>query len=493
MSRTFYFFDDTDLALESGFHRVPGPVEKLGAMTVDGRLWDDEPAASFAGSVVSAPGGGWRMYYSYHEPGGKVFRVALAESADGLTWHRSDLKQNLLRGNATNHFALGGLAADDNVGQPQVVPRPYGGWYMHFWLHDHDRGLVRYLTAGSDDGVEWTVLDPDTPTVFHPADREVGQNGWVAGLTKASPEDQFADERAYSWLAAKRLRSGDATYVYANSDGSGYEMLTVWLLPNEAESGRRVPHDNAPMVVRTVHRRTSADGLVWSDPELIVVPDDHDPFDMQFYYMAAEPVSRSSDWHVGYLGHYRCWDQTMDVEIAFSRDKRHWERPVRGGWIPKGGADEIDHASVYATNRTIPLSDGRRLMLYTGHNSLHNSTLPPGVAGPKRAIMGATLRNNRFLGLKTLARQAGRIRTKPFILTEESIAIDATVEGGIRAALCDAFGKPLDGFGLAESDDMTGDGPFRLTWRGKGCEGYRYDAVSLCLEVADGTVYSVDV
>ena len=88
-------------------------------------------------------------------------------------------------------------------------------------------------------------------------------------------------------MAAKRLRSNDATYVYANPDGSGYEMLTVWLLPNDAESGRRVPHDNAPMVLRTIHRRTSADGLIWSDPELIVVPDEHDPFDMQFYYMAA--------------------------------------------------------------------------------------------------------------------------------------------------------------------------------------------------------------
>ena len=71
--------------------------------------------------------------------------------------------------------------------------------------------------------------------------------------------------------------------------------------------------------------------------------------------------------------------------------------------------------------------------------------------------------------------------------------MDAAATGRIRAALCDVFGKPLDGFSLAEADAISGDGVLELTWRGKACEGYRYDAVSVHLEVTNGTVYSLSV
>ena len=369
---------------------------------------------------------------------------------------------------------------------------------MYAWLHAHDRGVLRYVIAESGDGKSWKLRDIDRPAVFHPADREVGQNGWVAGLTRASAEDRFADRRTYDWMEAKRLRSNDATYVYRAADlgqGDGYVMYSVWLVPNRPESGRYFAHDNAAKVCRTIHRRTSADGLAWGDPELLISPDPCDPLEQQYYYLAAEPMGTGEGAPlVGYIGNYRVGDQTMDIELAFSRDGIRWARPLRGGWIPRGGPDAIDAGMVQAPNRTIPLGGGRRLMLYTGRSILHNHTLAPGVAKRRQAIMGAIARGGRLVGLRANEGQTGRLLTRPFIPAGAAIAVDADVRGGrLRAELCDPFGAPFEGYRLLDADPVSGDGRFALTWGGKDSGAYRYDAVQLRIEgFAGGTLYRIE-
>ena len=166
-------------------------------------------------------------------------------------------------------------------------------------------------------------------------------------------------------MAAKRLRSNDATYVYYDEAGGRFEMFSVWLIPCDEASGWQTPHDNAPGVNRVIQRRQSEDGIVWSDPEILIMPDEHDPMHQEFYYLAVQP---DGDWKIGMLGHYRCWEQTMDLELCFSRDGHEWLRPLRGGWVPRGGPDEIDHMSVYATNRLIDRGD-HWLLLYRGGNT----------------------------------------------------------------------------------------------------------------------------
>ena len=492
MSRSIFFFDDAELHRTSGLHRTYGPVEKLGVMTLDGEPWDfiHEPSASFAGTIIERPGGGWWMYYSHYSyEEGIYFRLALAESDDGLTWNRVDLGPARAEGQPRNIITVKGLPPNENIIQPQVVPAPEGGWLMYFWLHGHERGVVRYVAAESDDGYAWRIVNLETPCLFHPSDYQVGPSGWAAGLTKAPAEERYADKRTYNHLAAKRLRSNDATYVYTMPDGAGYEMFTVWLIPNHEGTGRHIPHDNAPGVVRALQRRTSADGIAWSDPELIIWPDDDDAADMQFYYISRD---MEEDWRIGFIGHYRCWDQTMAIEPAFSRDGRQWSRPLRGNWIPWGTVEDTDPVSMYAPNRFVDLEDGRRLLLYTGHSILHNSKLPEGVTEKRRAIMGAAVPRGRYLGLRTADRQAGWIETKPFIQTAEVITVDADIRGALRYELCNPFGMPLEGFHLAECDTVKGnDGRTALTWNGRTTKDYQYDAVMLRLEIDGGTVYSI--
>lgn len=491
MARRVFFYDDQDLETCHGLHLAYGPVTKLGLVDWPRPEWDLNLASVFAGSVVPMPGGGWRCYYSGRCPTDeRVFGIALAESADGITWDKPPLGQLEIDGVDTNRIVFENAPADGSFTQPQVVLLPDGSWRMWSWWHAHDVGYVRYVLAESEDGIRWRLIDVNRPAVMHPSDCELGQNAWVAGLTDASTEDAFAHQRTMEWMEAKRLRSNDATCVYWNDDAEHFEMYSVWLMPVDPETHRYTPHDNAPRVLRTIHRRESEDGLTWSDPEMLILPDEHDPLHQEFYYLAVQP---DGDWNIGMLGHYRCWEQTMDLELCFSCDTHRWVRPLRGGWVPRGDIDEIDYMSCYATNRLIDLGDRWRL-LYRGGNQLHNRRLPEGVTEARQDNFVAEAPKGRFAGLATTERTIGALTLKRFNHTAEHITVDADVRGRLQAELRDPYGRPLPGLELNSCLPITGDSHKHvLIWQGgKTTAEYRYDVVSLRIEIEDGVIYSVE-
>jgi len=485
-----FAFDDIRIQQCSGLQLQPGPVEKLGVVLEADRASDLGSVSSFAGSIVRLGDERWRMYYSCHRWKPRALGIAVAESPDGLHWTKPMLGQVRVEGEDTNRLLIEGIDDGADIIQPQVLGLPDGRWRMYFWLHGQAQGLVRYLIAESSDGLMWKTLGIDRPAILHPADREIGQNGWVTGLTAASPEDKFAHLRTLDWMVAKRMRSNDATYVYWDADRSVFEMYSVWLLPNSPDTRRSVPHDNAPRVLRTIQRRVSEDGLTWGAPELLITPDANDPLDMQFYYLA---VHREPEWRIGFLGHYRVWEQTMDIELCFSRDGRDWRRPLRGGWIPRDPLPELGCMSAYATNRLIDAGP-RWLMLYTAGNVKHNHQQPPGVERPWRGVMAAAIPKRRFAGLATAPRVVGSMTFKPLILNGQVLRVDADVRGYLRAELRDPFGMPIPGYELEKSIPVRGDAPDHvLRWEGdKTGAPYQYDAVCLRIEMADAVFYGLD-
>ncbi len=492
MAGSVFFYDDADVAARHNLHLAPGPVDKLGPAAMPPRDSDLERASCFAGAVVPLPGGGYRLYYSLNqsEPV-KVYRLALAESEDGLSWTKPNLGQMAYQGADTNWLWPEGMPEGSNITQPQVVRVADGEWFMWFWWHGHEVGRMPYVLATSPDGIRWRVVDLDMPHIMHPADRELGQNAWVVGLTAANPDDRFAAQRTMAWMDAKRLRSNDATYVYYNEDARRFEMYSVWLLPVDVGTGRVTPHDNAPPVLRTIHRRESTDAIHWSDPEMLILADEHDPLHQQFYYLAVQPAD---GWSLGFLGNYRCWEQTMDLELCFSRDTHHWSRPLRGGWVPRGSVADIDYMSAYATNRLIDLGDDW-LLLYQGGNTRHNRQFPEGVSQRKQAIMAARVPKGRFAGLRATERMVGSLTLKPFNQRAAAIAVDADVTGRLQAELRDPYGMPLPGYALNSCVPVTGDVRGHvLRWEGgRTSADYQYDTVSLRIEVEDGILYSVEI
>jgi hypothetical protein len=462
-------------------HHVYAPVTKLGPLLRGDPAWDEAHVATFCSSIVRLDGGRYRMYYTATSAHRGAMWIAVAESDDGLAWRKPPLGQHVVDGQPTNRIVFEGLDDQHAVVQPQVLRLPDGRWRIYLWQHA-PRNL-RYLVAHSEDGLRWQVDDPPYAALVHPNVLGPGSavDGWM-------PRDEG------QW-PLKALRTNDACYVYHNASRDRYECYAPWLVPAVPE--RRVETDNAPGWHRYIHRRLSDDGLHWSAPELIVLPDARDPWDLQFYYLA---VQWHEDWMIGSLGHYRveAGQQTQDLALAFSRDGRNWHRPVRGGFIPRQGAtvptpEALEHPApdalgVYAPNAWID-EGGTWLCLYSGTHLPHNRAW--GDAARPRPIMGARWPKHRLVGLQA-GRVPGGFLSEPFCPQGDEIAIDAAIDGWLRAELCDVFGRKHEGYHLMDAVPVTGDASAHvLHWKGADTRRFRHDAVRLRLEYVDGVVYSI--
>jgi len=492
---TIHFYHSCDVRALTGLRTVAGPCEKLGARILPDSPGDLQHVSTFAGTVIENGEGSYHWYYTTRNLGDtegkpRCFRINLAVSDDGLTWRKPELGQVTVDGKDTCTLDLKGLPAGTDAGQPIVHRLDDGAWRMYFWLHGGEGvKFVRYITADSPDGLHWQCPSIDSACVYHPSDCAMPAFDWTKGLVLAeSPKD--GSQTTIEPLTAKRIRSNDATFVVRNPFDGVWEMYSVWLLPTPIDGSRRCDHDNAPGVLRTIHRRVSDDGLRWSDPELILAPDENDPMDQQFYHLA---VHWQGQERVGFLGNYRLDEQTMDLEICFSSDGIRWDRPLRGGWIPRGEPGEPDCMSVYPVQGVLKQGE-HWLVPYGAGNSPHNASLGYfDMSQYRNAGYLARVHQDRLIGLSTTDNIPGHLITKPFMIHEGPLALDADVQGVIRYSLCDAFGEPLPGYSTNDCEPVTGDSHCHvLRWSdGKDASAYRFDAVVLRLELNRATVYAI--
>lgn len=117
-------------------------------------------------------------------------------------------------------------------------------------------------------------------------------------------------------------------------------------------------HRRGPMGKRLIGRSESPDGLGWSDPETILIPDELDAPDTEFY---AFPVITYEGIYVGMPWIFRTTNTTHHPELAFSRDGIHYERKFRTPFIGRGSKWEFDSTSIYAQ---APIVHGDRIFTY---------------------------------------------------------------------------------------------------------------------------------
>ena len=473
ISHRMYFFKEGGPDRAYGVHHAYAPVEKLECRVDDGGLGFS--CIDF-GDPIPMKGGTYRCYGTVRTPDQSFMGIALWESKDALRWSPVRLGQVKRDGRDTNLIHFENLPGDQgSVGLPNVVQCPDGRLRMYFWKHRD--GHLRYLIAESKDGLKWRALDVDKPALFHPHDGGLWKLAEGLSVQKA-PEIQVTPDE---FLRRKRIWSNDSTHIRYNDQLGRYECHSVWLHP--AVPDRRVEVDNAPGIHRLIHRRLSEDGIQWSDAELLIMPDERDPWDLQFYFLS---VRTQEDWMIGRLGYYRVADglQTMDTDLCFSRDGRNWERPVRGGWIPRS-TDGLDKMGIYAAGTWVDMGN-RWLTLYSGTPVPHNAK------EYKSGVMAASFAKNRFVGVAA-GQTPGGFMTEPFFPAGETIGVDADIRGWLRAELCDAFGRKLDGFHLMDSTPISGDSEKHiLRWKTASTADHRYECLRLRFEYSNGVVYGVD-
>lgn len=350
----------------------PGAWRKGPIVLGNGPGAEDRWVQNFTCPAEPLEGERWRLWYSIAGP--KVpYDVAVAEGVPGRPLER---RVAVLSAGAPSDapLAIGNLPEGWRPVQPVHVVLPGGRRRLYFWAHGP--GVLRYLAAESDDGRRYRVLDPLRPCLYHPADRAVTRESAARnGLFRFGrgpsrpPTDGEPD-------APAGLISNDAANVYRLPDGR-YELYSVGLVEVARDDPRYIAHDNAPGFVRVIDRRTSDDGLDWSDPKRVLVPDANDPVDQQFYYLSVTHTDRG---RVGMLGHYRVGAQTMDLEWCFSADGTTWERPLRSAWLPRGAPGEPDSYGIYAPHALVRHAE-QWWLFHTGVNSAHNGKQSHGEPG----------------------------------------------------------------------------------------------------------------
>jgi len=361
---------------------------------------------------------------------------------------------------------------------------------MYVWFHGQYRGqsVARLCTAISADGCVFEIERFDPPILHHV--NELKRWGFEPGLTpnEAFEAHQKATESDTSdeLLPLKRLRSNDSTNLFRVPRTGQVILYGVLFIPNPAGSPRREERDNARSLLRIVTRRTSDDGLTFSDPQIVLVPDELDPLDQQFYYLS---LHRQDGYHFGLLGDYRIIDQTMDLGLAVSRDGVQWSRPARSPLIPRD-PDGFDSMSVYVADNLLDAGDDW-LVLYRGGRLPHTA----GSRQHQEVTMAlARVGKRRLIGLDTAHRGEGRLLTAPFFLTRPQMTLDADVRGSLRAEICDAFGNPAPGYRREDFVPIRGDSRRHLLqWKDRPTDRYQYEPLSLRIEAADATLFALEI
>lgn len=170
----------------------------------DAPAWDDQ--ATWTGSVVQAPDGTWRMFYTgvSRAERGLVQRVGVARSDDLVTWHRQP--GPLLEADPRWYEKYDGVHWFDEAWRdPWVLADPGGdGWHMLLTARVPDgdpagRSVIGHAT--SPDLENWEVRPPLTAPAGW-GQMEVPQVAVVDGLPVlvfCCWDDKLAERRRATW------------------------------------------------------------------------------------------------------------------------------------------------------------------------------------------------------------------------------------------------------------------------------------------------------
>ena len=412
----------------------------------------------------------FKMWYICESPEYFPKYAALyATSEDGIHWEKP------LIGTVASEIAKHN-AVLDKCEQPNVIkddddPDPARRYKMFAYLRPHG-----YHTLVSPDGLHWTQYS-EKPICPH--------EDVITG---------YYDRQRKLWIALPKTHAA--------------------VVPG-------LPHQR-----RVFSLATSADFTTWSEPELVLYPDAKDdagamarieevrplldvPDDpalvrTEFYGMGvyqAESCTLGFPWvfTINNNGRFGNHEGPSELQLAVSRDLKHWERPFRISCVPRGTPQEWDCGFFVTGAEALRVKD-EVWLYYGGSNYLHGTPCLFRAKNTGRktrftASIGlATWPLDRFVSADGPA-NGGTLTTVPLAFTGNRLELNvngapATQSGVVRVELLDAAGVPLQGFGL--SDAVTSDSLREtVTWKTKSdLSALRTRPVSLRFHLQNAELFS---
>ncbi len=367
--------------------------------------------------------------------------VCYAESDDGLAWRKPELGLHPFAGSSANNIVLpcgedgfDSVFRDRDGGYRMLVhgaPMPGG---HSIWK------AMRSLT--SPDGLRWTP-DEEPALDMYCDTQNVG----------------FYDERLGQYVCYVRYARGSRRAV-GRTAGPAFHNL---------------PH-----------------------PEIVFEPDSQDGPSLDIYtpaysrhpdYLAAgrretfdrmgrdEGVQRhhdARDMHFLFPAMYHRDRDVLDIQLAVSRDGRHWSRPERTPIIPLGPQGSGAAGSLYAAPGIHIIEPDRWGVLYAASDELHNTAFTNPDNRDDATYRWATWKANRLVALQADADGACTVTLRGRATRELRFNYQTELGGSIRVELITQQGLwpptgpiPIAGYTFADSDPLTGDNLDQpVTWNG---------------------------
>lgn len=470
--KTILFIDDAMIAEQQELALQPQAAIKHAANPVLSPTFAWEiGGVSIFGSVIREPETGlFRMWYQAidqedsHSP--DHMTICYAESNDGIHWHKPLLDISGYRERKASNIVLGNAVYPGNPYCASVIrdddaQNPDERYKMAVWYEQWTDGLAQFngaATFHSPDGLHWRIYEGAKPYIsvrIRVTPEEVRRYEGPNDVTCISPDK--LDGQFVSWQVVRQYIAKDKRIHHR-------DLL--------ATSG----------LERVLAMQTSSDFVHWTEPRKIIVPTSEDPDYLQFYGMGG---FRYGNYWLGTLWTYYVHDQSMDLELALSRDGYHWTRPFPGHrLVSLGEAGAFDCGMIESA--TSPLVVGDEIYIYYGgSNHRHDEQ---GTA----AIGLATLKIDRWAGLQTGRR--GLLVTRPFTFNGTALTLNAYAHGGeVRAELLDEHGQTIPGFELERAMPVVGDHTAqRLAWEhGSDMSALRGRRIAVRFEILNATLYAI--
>jgi hypothetical protein len=374
-----------------------------------------------------------------------------------IAGHQSRKISNIVLSNAVypgNPYCVSVIRDDEALDADE-------GYKMTAWYEQWTDGHSQFNGAAafhSPDGLRWKVYEAAAPYINIGIRVEEGRIERLEGANDVncvSPDK--LDGQFVSWQVVRRyVRDGKQTF------------------DRDLIAGDRLE--------RILAMHTSDDFVHWSEPQIILAPTADDPDHTQFYGMGG---FRYGQYWLATLWVYYVHDQSMDIELALSRDGRTWTRPFPGHRLIRLGDDGAFDSGMLQS-ATAPLIVGDRIYIYYGGNEHRHDE--SGTA----AIGLASLKLDRWAGLQTGRR--GFLETRPFRFDGTALTLNAYAIGGeIRAELLDEKARPLPGFGATHAIPIVGDKTHHMMmWNDGGLAALNGRRIVVRLAIQNGTVYALN-
>jgi hypothetical protein len=184
----------------------------------------------------------------------------------------------------------------------------------------------------------------------------------------------------------------------------------------------------------------------------------------------------------------------VDIEVGFSRDGFHFDRPQRNqDAFIRGERNEgaWDRSYLHSPNGIFVVSKDKLIFPYTAFSGVGYASKKKGMylGG---AVGIATLRRDGFASMNA-AEERGILTTRPLTFSGKHLFVNVDApDGSLRAEVLDTAGRPIEPFTLENCTPLKVDSTLhQISWKGgSDLSELKNRPVRLRFELSNGALYS---